>query len=136
MPQPITQLELTYYNYVYSEFLYVAIASKLSKFICIIVLWGLLWTEQFPGTFHRVPLNHLGHVLLTNLLFDRIKDTPSSRIVIVSSHGRYAGSLDFDDMLWKKRYQSQFSYFRSKLANVMFARELSKRLEGTCMSCV
>ena len=76
-------------------------------------------------------VNHLGHFLLTNLLLDRIKDTPASRIVVVSSHGHYPGYLDFEDMMWKKNYQSQRSYFRSKLANVMFARELSKRLLET-----
>ena len=75
--------------------------------------------------------NHLGHFLLTNLLLDKIKESAPSRIVTVSSLGHHAGSLDFDDMMWSKSYQSQKSYFRSKLANVMFARELSKRLEGT-----
>ena len=76
-------------------------------------------------------VNHLGHFLLTLLLLDRIKSSPSSRILIISSHAHYPGSLDFSDMMWKKRYQSQFAYMRSKLANVMFARELAKRLVGT-----
>ena len=75
--------------------------------------------------------NHLGHFLLTNLLLDKIKESAPSRIVTVSSLGHYFGSLDFNDMMWSKNYGSQKSYFRSKLANVMFARELSKRLEGT-----
>ncbi|XP_019850137.1 PREDICTED: retinol dehydrogenase 11-like isoform X1 [Amphimedon queenslandica] len=75
--------------------------------------------------------NHLGHFLLTNLLLDKIKESAPSRIVTVSSVGHYFGSLDFNDMMWSKHYGSQKSYFRSKLANVMFARELGKRLEGT-----
>lgn len=76
-------------------------------------------------------VNHLGHFLLTNLLLDRIKESAPSRIVVVSSLGHLVGSLDFKDMMWKKRYNSQLSYCRSKLANVMFARELAKRLAGT-----
>ena len=75
--------------------------------------------------------NHLGHFLLTNLLLDKIKDSAPSRIVTVSSLGHVWGSLDFNDMMWSKNYHPQKSYFRSKLANVMFARELGKRLEGT-----
>ena len=76
-------------------------------------------------------VNHLGHFLLTNLLLDRIKESAPSRIITVSSYGHYAGSLDFDDMMWNKRYQSQFAYFRSKLANVMFTRELANRVSGS-----
>ena len=76
-------------------------------------------------------VNHLGHFLLTNLLLDRIKESEPSRIITVSSFGHYAGSLDFDDMMWNKGYQSQFAYFRSKLANVMFTRELANRVSGS-----
>ena len=76
-------------------------------------------------------VNHLGHFLLTALLLDRIKATPNSRIVIVSSLGHYSGYLDFEDMMWEKKYHWHLSYFRSKLANVMFASELSRRLAGT-----
>ena len=76
-------------------------------------------------------VNHLGHFLLTLLLLDRIKSSPSSRILIISSYAHYPGSLDFSDMMWKKRYQPQFAYMHSKLANVMFAWELAKHLVGT-----
>ncbi len=76
-------------------------------------------------------VNHLGHFLLTILLLDCIKNTPNSRIVIVSSVGHYGGYLDFEDMLWRKRYHWHLSYLRSKLANVMFANELSRRLVGS-----
>ena len=76
-------------------------------------------------------VNHLAHFLLTNLLLERIKESTPSRIVVVASLGHIAGYLDFEDMMWKKRYNSQLAYCRSKLANIMFARELAKRVAGT-----
>ena len=89
------------------------------------------YTQTEDGYELSLAVNHLGHFLLTNLLLDRIKDSSPSRILIVSSHAHYFGSLDFEDMMWSKRYQPQLAYCRSKLANVMFARELAKRLAGT-----
>ena len=76
-------------------------------------------------------VNHLGHFLLTMLLLDKIKATCPSRIIILSSLAHFAGYLDFEDMMWKKRYNAHLAYCRSKLANVMFARELAKRLSGS-----
>ena len=76
-------------------------------------------------------VNHLGHFLLTLLLLDRIKSTPSSRILVVSSDAHYLGSIDFEDMMWTKSFRTTMAYSRSKLANVMFVRELAKRLIGT-----
>ena len=73
-------------------------------------------------------VNRLGHFLLTLLLLDHIKECAPSHIVNVSSVGHYWGSLDFDDMMWRKNYHSQKAYFCSKLANVMFSYKLSKRL--------
>ena len=79
--------------------------------------------------------NHLGHFLLTNLLLDRIKESAPSRIVNLSSAAHIGGNLDFDNMMWANGgYTPWDSYHRSKLANVMFSRELAKRLEGTGVS--
>ena len=76
-------------------------------------------------------VNHLGHFLLTNLLLERIKESTPSRIIVVSSLAHVTGYLDFDDMMWRKRYNPYLAYCRSKLANVMFARELARRLSDT-----
>ena len=89
------------------------------------------YTKTEDGHELQFAVNHLGHFLLTHLLLDCIKSSSPSRILAVASHGHYAGSLDFGDMMWTKRYQPQLAYCRSKLANVMFVRELAKRLAGT-----
>ncbi|XP_063418992.1 retinol dehydrogenase 13-like [Mytilus galloprovincialis] len=76
-------------------------------------------------------VNHLGHFLLTNLLLDLIKKSAPSRILTVSSLAHERGTINFDDIYSEKSYDPGTSYSQSKLANVLFSRELSKRLEGT-----
>ncbi len=73
--------------------------------------------------------NHLGHFALTGLLFGLIKNTPSSRIVNVSSVAHKFGNIAFDDLNWEKRkYNPQRSYGDSKLANLYFTYGLQERL--------
>lgn len=77
--------------------------------------------------------NHLGHFLLTNLLLDMIKASAPSRIIIVASQGYMIGSINKDDFNYEKNSSGTvaFLYANSKLANLLFMRELSKKLEGT-----
>ena len=76
-------------------------------------------------------VNHLSHFLLTNLLIDMLKSTPQARIVTVSSMLHKKGEIDFGSFRGEKKYNSQKAYGQSKLANVLFAVELARRLEGT-----
>ncbi|MGH8428040.1 MAG: SDR family oxidoreductase [Gammaproteobacteria bacterium] len=76
-------------------------------------------------------VNHLGPFLLTNLLLDLLKASAPARIVNVSSVAHYDGTLDFDDLGHKRDYRIMRAYARSKLANVLFTRELARRLEGS-----
>ncbi|MFD6398087.1 oxidoreductase [Nocardia sp. NPDC060249] len=71
--------------------------------------------------------NHLGHFALTNLLLDRITD----RVVTVSSVAHRIGKIDLADPNWEqRRYDRWLAYGQSKLANLMFAFELQRRLAG------
>ncbi len=80
-------------------------------------------------------VNHLGHFLLTDLLLDRLRANPNgARVVVVSSdaHKMTRRGLDFDDLQTERhRYHGFFVYARSKLANILFTRELARRLDGT-----
>lgn len=77
-------------------------------------------------------VNHLSHHLLTAELMPVMAAT-GARIVTVSSDAHFAAwrGLDFDDLEIEKRWTSFGAYARSKLANIMFAYELARRLEGT-----
>jgi len=79
----------------------------------------------------QMGVNHLSHFLLTNLLLDCIKASAPSRIISVSSMMHKKGELKFETMKGFEKYSSSVAYNQSKLANVMFAMELAKQLEGT-----
>jgi NAD(P)-dependent dehydrogenase (short-subunit alcohol dehydrogenase family) len=76
-------------------------------------------------------VNHLGYFLLTNLLLDLILASSPARVVSVASVGHRSGTLDFDDLGFERGYSTLKAYGRSKLANVLFASELARRLDGT-----
>ena len=77
-------------------------------------------------------VNHLGYFLLTHLLLDRITASAPARIVNVASIGHRRGTLEWDNLQYEKGgYQILSAYARSKLANVLFTRELARRLEGS-----
>lgn len=73
--------------------------------------------------------NHLGHFLLTGLLYERLQGTPNSRVVTVSSYAHHAGRINFDDLQSERSYQKWQAYGQSKLSNLLFAKELQRRSE-------
>jgi retinol dehydrogenase-14 len=75
-------------------------------------------------------VNHLAPFLLTNLLLDRLRASAPARIVITSSGAHAGGLLDLDDLELERSWTAWRAYSNSKLANVLFTRELAKRLES------
>ncbi|KAF9349197.1 hypothetical protein BGX26_012453 [Mortierella sp. AD094] len=78
-------------------------------------------------------VNHMGHFVFTMALLDRIKESQPSRIVILSSSGHELvapGGIDFDTLNDETKTNSIQRYARSKLANILFAKALARRLEN------
>lgn len=95
------------------------------------VCMGNKFTRTEDGFETTFGVNHLGHFLLTNLLLDLLKKSAPSRIVNVSSSGySREKEIKFEDINDEKSYKPFKAYVLSKLANVLFTRELAKRLEG------
>ncbi|XP_068612774.1 retinol dehydrogenase 12 [Brachionichthys hirsutus] len=83
----------------------------------------------------QLGVNHLGHFLLTNLLVPKLKSSAPSRVVTVSSIAHWGGRIHLDDLFFnRRRYSPLESYRQSKLANVLFAKELARRLRGSGVS--
>ncbi|XP_026518445.1 dehydrogenase/reductase SDR family member 13 [Terrapene carolina triunguis] len=82
-------------------------------------------------------VNHLGHFLLTHLLLERLKLSAPSRVVIVASSAHRLGKIDFENLHKPVEgiLQNIQAYCTSKLANILYARELANKLEGTDVTC-
>ena len=87
--------------------------------------------ETVDGHEMTFALNHLAYFLLTNLLLDLLKSSAPARIVSVASAAHQGRQINFDDPEGKKKYGGWRAYQQSKLANILFTRELARRLEGT-----
>ncbi|MEV4420179.1 oxidoreductase [Patulibacter sp. NPDC049589] len=86
-----------------------------------------LTADQFELQFGT---NHLGHFALTGLLLGRLKAADAPRVVTVSSIVHRLGTIDFDDLNWHASYGPWRAYGRSKLSNLLFARELQARVDA------
>jgi retinol dehydrogenase 13 len=87
--------------------------------------------ETVDGLELNMGVNHFGHFLLTNLLLDLLKKSAPSRIIIVASDIHHSVAMQKDEFERIKSFGMWRQYAHSKLANVLFMRELSKKLEGT-----
>lgn len=76
-------------------------------------------------------VNHLAPFLLTALLLDRLRESAPARVVTTSSEAHRSGSVWLDDLDCERRWSSWEAYASSKLANVLFTRELARRIEGS-----
>jgi NAD(P)-dependent dehydrogenase (short-subunit alcohol dehydrogenase family) len=83
------------------------------------------------GFEHVFAVNHLAPFLLTNLLLPRLTASAPARVITVTSDAHSAARLDLDDPNLEHGWDSWRSYANSKLANILFTRELARRLHGT-----
>ncbi|NXD07878.1 RDH12 dehydrogenase, partial [Nothocercus nigrocapillus] len=91
------------------------------------------YSKTADGFEMHLGVNHLGHFLLTFLLLERLKQSAPARIVNVSSLAHHGGRIRFHDLHGEKSYNRGLAYCHSKLANVLFTRELARRLQGNLM---
>ena len=75
----------------------------------------------------QMGVNHLGHFALTGLLMDRLVNTKDSRVVTMSSMNHEQGIINFDNLFLEGEYHQMKAYEQSKLANLLFSYELSRR---------
>jgi NAD(P)-dependent dehydrogenase (short-subunit alcohol dehydrogenase family) len=95
---------------------------------------GLVLNERTvtpDGYEHVFAVNHLAPFLLTNLLRPKLTASAPARVITVSSDAHTAARLDLDDPNLEHGWSSWRSYSNSKLANILFTRELARRLDGT-----
>jgi len=101
---------------------------------------GIMQTPQtttVDGFELQLATNHLGHFLLAGLLFDLVEQA-AGRFVVISSIAHKFGTINFDDLMGTKNYSPTTAYSQSKLANLLFALELDRRLKanGASASCI
>ncbi len=109
-----------------------AIAASEPRIDVLINNAGAMFTERHvtpEGLDLTFALNHMAYFVMTAALRDKLVASAPSRIVSTSSMAQ--ASLDFADLQGAKRYNGWQAYARSKLANILFTRELSRRLGGT-----
>src|SRR3954451_14777934 len=76
-------------------------------------------------------INHFAPYLLTNLLLDRLKASAPARVVTTASDAHSSGLIDLDDLDMERKWSIFRAYGTTKLANILFTRELSRRLDGS-----
>jgi len=103
-------------------------AASLDEFDVLINNAGVMAVPKrrtVDGFESQIGINHLGHFALTSLLIERVR----GRVVTMSSGLHVLGALDLHDLNWEqRRYRRMRAYGASKLANLLFAYELQRRL--------
>ena len=84
----------------------------------------------------QLATNHLGHFALVARLAEALHAAPSARVVVVSSEMHRIGRIDFADLMGERSYGRWSAYGQSKLANLLFVRELQRRSAGSRLLAV
>ena len=89
---------------------------------------GTPYRQTADGFELQMATNHIGHFALTGLLLDRLVTSEPSRVVTVSSRLHHLGRINLGDVAGTRPGNTWAAYGRSKLANLLFTAELSRRL--------
>jgi NAD(P)-dependent dehydrogenase (short-subunit alcohol dehydrogenase family) len=111
-----------------------AIAAADPKIDVLVNNAGALFTsrqETADGLEMTFALNHMSYFVVTNALLGPLKAAGNARIVSTASDAHKGAKLDFDDLQMKQNYSAFRAYGRSKLMNILFIRELARRLAGS-----
>ena len=94
---------------------------------------AMFWRREVTvdGLERTFALNHLAYFALTALLREKLAASSPARIVNVASEAHRGAKLDFGDLQSARAYSGLRAYSRSKLCNILFTRELARRLSGT-----
>lgn len=107
-------------------------SSKYEKLNILINNAGVMmcpYSKTEDGFEMHIGTNHFGHFVLTNLLLKKLIESVPARIINVSSIAHRRGKIDFDDINYNHRsYNSFAAYGQSKLANILFTKELHKKV--------
>ena len=112
----------------------VEVLQRLPRIDVLINNVGGYWDSRrvtADGLEHTFAVNHLASFLLTDLLLDRLSHSGPARVIMVASNAHATGRIDFDDLQGERAYSGSRAYDQSKLANVLFAYELARRLSAT-----
>ncbi len=108
--------------------------TPIDMLICNAGIMALPKLEQKYGLELQFVTNHLGHFILVNRLLPKVLDAESGRIVMLSSSAHAqapSGGIQFDNLSGEDGYSAWSAYGQSKLANALFALDLSERLKDT-----
>ncbi len=97
---------------------------------------GIPYRRTADGFEMQFGTNHLGHFALTGLLMPLIAATPQARVVTVSSMMHIFGKVNFGDLNGRRKYGPWAAYSQSKLANLLFAYELQRRLQNAGINAI